>query len=510
MQRYDAIVVGSGATGGWAAKTLAEGNLRVLLLEAGGDVSPAELTGSVPAISASIGRQPVQSRLLGYYSFAPHLFVDDLDNPYTTPKGKPFTWIRGRQMGGRTLVWNGVALRFSDCELQPADGRSDPWPIRYADLKPYYDEVERFYGVYGSSEGLANLPDGLFQPPRPLTQGEMEFKSTVEYRWADRRVIPTRGIPDIRQRDASWPAYTSQGSALHAARQTENLTVRTDAVVSCIKRDSSSERATGVVFVDRTTRKSFEADGKVIVLCASTIESTRLLLNSGIGNSSGLLGCFLMDHVNTWIAGVVPRLCGQPLAGDVRGAIGALIPNFRNVTGRCPGSSRGYQIKVIVQRDLGVSSSSSSDCPFFLSACCEMLPRKENRVTIDPSGADAWGIPVARIDCEIGENERALARDAFEQMKEMAAAADFETTRQTALNELGLMVHEVGTARMGRDARTSVLNEFNRCWDVPNLYVTDGSCFVSSGWQNPTLTMIAVTVRACDHIVEQFRRGLFP
>lgn len=515
MEVHDAIVIGAGATGGWAAKKLTEGGLRVLVLEAGREVLPDELPTDTArsqssAVALNVERQHIQSQMGAYFNESTaHLFVDDVDNPYTFPDERPFFWIRGRQVGGRSLMWNGVTLRFSDCEFQAGqDGYGDNWPLSYRDLKPYYDEVEEFLGVYGSYENLPNVPDGRFREPKPMTRGERQFKAAVERNWPDRRVIPTRGIPTDPSISAQWPAFTAQGSTLAVALRTGRLGIRPHAVVSHIEMERRSDRAKGVAYIDTRTGQSQEALGKVIVLCASTIESTRLLLNSattehpaGLGNSSGVLGCFLMDHINAFITGIVPELAGQSLEGTLAGAVGGFIPNFRNVCEKNQDFYRGYQIKVIVQRDMG---RPSGDCPFLLSACGEMLPQKHNRVSINNERTDAWGVPIAHINCTIGDNERALATDALARMKEMAQAADFEVTYKTSLNRLGLMIHEVGTARMGNDPKTSVLNPFNRCWDVSNLFVTDGSCFVSSAWQNPTLTMMALTARACDHILEGF------
>jgi choline dehydrogenase-like flavoprotein len=503
--QYDAVVVGAGATGGWAAKQLTEAGLRVLLLEAGSDIPLSEFA-SAPAMPGLASRQHIQRTLRRSYSATTrNLFVDDVSNPYTTPPERPFFWIRGQQVGGRSLMWNGMTIRFSDYEFKPSrfDGYGPDWPIKYSDIAGYYDLVETFLRVHGSYENLPQAPDGRFITPIPFTEGEECVKQLVESRWSDRRVVAARGVRRIQPLGSGdeWPSFTAQGSTLEAARRTGRLTVRANALASRIELDPRGHRARRVIAIDKMAGGSeFAVETKFVILCASTIETTRLLLNSEIGNGS-VLGRFLMDHVNCYISGVAPALAGKPLQGGLAGSVGGFIPNFRHGDSRPRGFIRGYQVKIVVQRALGESRNfRMEECPFFFSACGEMLPREYNRVSVDARTQDAYGVPIPHIDCKMSANEERLAVDALEFMSEIADGGGFVVREEGPLNALGLMVHEVGTARMGADPETSVVNHLNQCWEVPNVFVTDGSCFVTSGWQNPTLTMMALTVRACDFI----------
>ncbi len=558
---YDAIVIGSGATGGWAAKELTEKGMTVLLLEAGRTLDPTrdfhEHTWPYELPYRHVvnqqwlfrERQPIQSKCYACNEYSHHFFVDDIENPYTTPEDKPFDWIRCRILGGRTNVWGRQAYRLSDYELKAArrDGYGEDWPISYADLEPYYDKVEAFIGVSGSLEGLTQLPDGKFLPPMKMTCAELQLKRAVERQWKDRRVIigraailtaplhgraPCHYCGHCDRGCSTWSYFSSPGSTLPAALKTRRLTIRTNAVVSHILVDTTTAKAKGVAFIDRLTGKAGEVFGRVIVLCASTIESTRILLNSatrqhpaGLGNSSGVLGCYLMDHIyGISISGVVRGLEKFSSDGDDGRANGIYIPKFRNITERHPRFLRGYGIQAAAQRGMippmiksipgfglplkEMIREAKGLVPFWMSAFGEMLPRRENRVTLNRDKKDAWGIPVAHIECAHSDNEREMARDMLESLKEMAVAAGFEIVRENSRPAPpGLAIHEVGTARMGDDPKTSVLNRWNQCWDVKNLFVTDGSCFVTSGCQNPTLTMMALTVRACDYLVEEYRRG---
>ena len=558
---YDAIVVGSGATGGWAAKELTERGFRVIVLEAGRKLDPeqdftehkwpyeVEYRGTFSARSIYRERQPIQGKCVSFSEYTRQFFVDDVDNPYTTAEGKGFDWIRGRQVGGRTIMWGRQTYRLSDYELKAAsrDGYGDDWPISYADIAPYYDKVEEFIGVSGSSENIPNLPDGKFLPAMKLTCGEQQLKRAVEKRWKDRRVMIGRAAILTRrhngraachycghcERGCTTSSYfSSPGSTLPAAAKTGRMTLRTNAVASHVIVDPGTGKAKGVACIDQTTKKAFEVFGKVIVLCASTIESTRLLLNSatrqhaaGLGNSSGVLGHYLVDHIyGISIGGLVPGVANYPYNYDDGRANGIYIPKFRNVAERYPKFIRGYGIQGAVQRGMVPANAKAipgfgseykrmirekgAPAPFWMSAFGEMLPRKENRVMINKEVKDAWGIPVAHMDCQHSDNEREMAKDALESLKEIATEAGFEIGYASPfLAAPGLCIHEVGTARMGADPKTSVLNKFNQSWDVKNLFVTDGAAFVSAGCQNPTLTMMALTVRACEYIVDQYKKG---
>jgi choline dehydrogenase-like flavoprotein len=494
-------------------------------------------------------RQPVQSKCYACNEYGHQFFVDDLDNPYTTADGKPFDWIRGRQVGGRTIMWGRQTYRLSDYELKAAsrDGYGEDWPISYADLAPYYDRVEEFIGVSGSAENLPQLPDGKFLPAMKLTCGEWALKRAVEGRWKDRRVMIGRAAILTRphngraachycghcDRGCTTSSYfSSPGSTLPAAAKTGRLTLRPNAVASHVIIDTNTGKAKGVAFIDQMSKRGYEVFGKVVVLCASTIESTRLLFNSatrqhpsGVGNSSGVLGHYLMDHMfGLTVGGLVPGVANYPYNYDDGRANGIYIPKFRNVGERHPKFIRGYGIQGGAQRGMLPTTIKSipgfgaeykkmvretnSPAPFWMGAWCEMLPDEKNRVTVNKDVKDAWGIPIAHIECAHGDNERAMARDAIDTLKEMAEEARFEVAYANPFPASpGLCIHEVGTARMGSDPKKSVLNKFNQSWDVKNLFVTDGACFVTVGCQNPTLTMMAITARACDYIVDQHKRG---
>jgi glucoside 3-dehydrogenase (cytochrome c) catalytic subunit len=555
------IVVGSGATGGWAAKVLTEKGLRVIVLEAGRNIDPAKdfrehtwpyelkYRGVLNQQTLFKSRQPVQSKCYACDEYANHFFVDDVDNPYTTAEGKPFDWIRGRQVGGRTIMWGRQSYRLSDFELKAAsrDGFGEDWPIEYKDLEPYYETVERFVGISGSEEKLPQLPDSVFLPPMAMTCGEKMLKSAVESRWKDRRVTigrvamltkPHMGRAACHycghcERGCTTASYfSSQPVTLAAAAKTGKLTLRSDAVASHIIVDVNTGKAKGVAFIDRVTKQAQEVFAKAVVVCASTIESTRLLFNSatrqhpnGLGNSSDVLGRYLMDHTySIGLGGLVPGAAKSPYAFDDGRNNGIYIPKFRNVNEKHPKFLRGYGIQATSQKGMqpthlraipGFGSEfkrlvrETPDAPpFWMGAFGEMLPRAENRVTVNRNVKDAWGIPVAHIDCQYSDNEREMAKDQLETMKEMVTAAGWQILwTNGSLSNPGLCIHETGTARMGTDQKKSVLNKFNQLWDAGNVFVTDGAAFVSQGCQNPTLTMMAITVRACDYLAEEMNRG---
>lgn len=557
---YDAIVVGSGATGGWAAKVLTEKGLNVLVLEAGRKLDeakdfrehtfPYELKyrGLVSG-SKFAPRQPVQSRCYAASEYGHHLFVDDIDNPYTTPENKPFWWIRGRHVGGRSITWGRQSYRMSDYDFKAAsrDGYGDDWPISYAELEPYYNLVEDFVGISGSYENLPQLPDSRFLPPMAMTCGEHLLKKSVESKWSDRKVIIGRAAiltkPHQGRAACHWCGhcdrgctthsyYSSPGSTLPAAAKTGRMTLKPNSVVREIIVDTNTGLAKGVRVVNQLTKRDSEEFAKVVVLCASTLESTRILMNSksrqhpnGFGNSSGALGHYLMDHMFQISAGgIVPMLKGSEYDFSDGRANGIYVPRFRNIKDKNPNFIRGYGMQGAVRQDYTFAHAKQTpgfgatfkqlvrenpnEIPFWLGAWCEMLPRKENRVTIDPNKVDAWGIPVLHIEATHGDNERAMAKDALETIREMINAAGFRTQFASSTPAPpGFCIHEVGTARMGSDPKTSVLNKWNQTWDAKNVFVTDGACYVSIGCQNPTLTMMAITARACDYIADEIKRG---
>ena len=552
---HDAIVVGSGITGGWAAKELTEKGLRTLVLEAGRDMVPERDYNEhvAPWEQHFRGRgdqkrmareQPIQKDCYACDEMGSKFFVNDLENPYTQATGTDFKFIRGRHVGGRSIMWGRQVYRWSDLDFEAnlKDGHGVDWPIRYADIAPWYSHVERFIGVTGMKEGLAQLPDGEFLPPMPFMPPEQKMRDTLAARYPGERTLTIGRAAVLTQAHNGRAAchycgpcergcisrsyFSSLNSTLPAARKTGRLTLRPDSVVESLTWDAKKRRVTGVRVIDAKTMLPVEYSAKVVFLCASTLESARLMLNSksadwptGLANTSGELGHNLMDHTMGGRAGGIMEGWDDCAPFGSR-PNGIYVPRFRNVTKAHPDFIRGYGMQGGAWR----SRVSGDDIPGFgadykqamraygpwqmgLGGWGECLPNHANHISLDPEIKDKWGVPAMRIDCNWGENDIKLVKDAAACAVEMLEAAGAKEIRvENTPTPMGLCIHEMGTARMGRDPKTSVLNGWNQAHDIPNLFVTDGACMTSSACQNPSITYMALTARAVDHAVSLFKR----
>ncbi|MBI3210420.1 MAG: GMC family oxidoreductase [Candidatus Solibacter usitatus] len=540
QQTFDAIVVGSGATGGWAAKKLTESGMRVALLEAGANITRSEfnehaMPWQMPYLGMSpkvMEDRPMQGRCYACTEYNYKWFVNDRENPYI--QEKPFNWIRMRVLGGRSLSWGRQSYRMGDIDFKAAsrDGYGDDWPISYKDLIPYYEEVERYVGISGRPEGLDQLPDSIFLPPMDMTCGEEKLRAAVKQKMGrtvtiGRTAILTKAHNGRQACHYCGPCergcgtnsyFSSPFTTVADAMKTGRLSLVTDAVASHVVMKDG--KAAGIAYIDRLSRQPREANAKIVLLCASTLESTRLLMNSGICGDNNALGRHVMDHIyQGGASGMMPVIEGKPWAGMPRRPNGIYIPRFRNIKEKeTNGFIRGYGYQG------GSSPNFNFGAPGFgakykdavrngfwsigITLWGECLARKENRVELERNRVDAWGIPVLKINAEYGDNEKKLWHDGREQASEMLKAAGATEVNLTGQYSIpGFCIHEVGTARMGNDRKTSVVNKYCQAHEVPNLFVTDGACWVSSGCQNPTLTMMAITVRACDYIVREYANG---
>jgi choline dehydrogenase-like flavoprotein len=555
--QFDAIVIGSGITGGWAAKELTEKGLKVLMIERGRHIehgrdyttetkAPWDLPYRGFGDASVIQRDyQVQSQGRSFDEWTQQHFVNDRENPYATDGATPFTWIRGYQLGGKSLIWGRQSYRWSDLDFSAnqRDGHGIDWPLRYRDLAPWYDHVESFIGVSGSKEGLAQLPDGQFQPPMALNVVERDAKRRIEAELPDRKLIigrvanltqPKQGrapcqYRNICARGCSYGAYFStQSSTLPAARATGNLTLITDQIVERIDYDPASRRATGVRALDTRSGQGATYSAKLVFLCAGAFNSVGVLMRStseafpnGLGNSSDVLGRYIMDHANTLAAmGSVPGFEAHTSFGNR--PTGIIVPRFRNVTQADPRFLRGYSYQGgAFQRGwprgeqgagLGTQFKQNLRAPgpwqFALVAFAECLPRADNRITLHPTARDAGGLPQLRIQMSFGTNEKALLEDAAREAKKMIAIMGGTTTLSFSQpGTPGTSIHEMGGARMGHDPASSVVNGHNQAHRVRNLFVTDGSSMSSSACQNPSLTYMALTARAVDYAVLNLQNG---
>lgn len=544
---YDAMVVGSGPSGSFAAKELTAQGLRVVLLEAGPPVGPADFIPRkgkssdiklLERAAASLSGQSVQARAVFYNSALRRLFVDDRKNPYTTPRDAPYLWIRGRQVGGRSHTFGRALLRWNDDDfkLRSKTGRGVDWPISYEEIVPYYEEVERTLGLYGQVDGVPTLPDSIYAHEAKLSPAETRFKLEVENKWPDRKVVSWRYIA---------PEPTRVFTPLRQAKESGNLEIRHNTVARRITVDERTGRATGAEVVDSLTCDITTVRAASVVLCASPIESIRLLLNSstpkggqGLANSSGVLGRYFMDQLPCIAVGTFPHTKGwspmletappDPFYGPTGGVF---IPRFVGKEGAAEGSDFAFQ-GGIGRAPVGPNA----DARLLFFGFGLMMPDASNRVTLDPRRKDAWGIPVPHIRCKINDPDTLTLKQQVRTLMETIEGAGgvlnligsplgriekgagaypdadmfsrfmFRTNFKRSMI-MGAAIHECGGARMGNDPSTSVLNNLNQSWDVPNLFVTDASSFAGSGVTGTTLTIMALTVRACRHLAEELRRG---
>jgi choline dehydrogenase-like flavoprotein len=554
---YDAIVVGTGISGGWAAKELTEKGLKTLVLERGRDVrhvidyptmtkEPWQLPHANKLPAEEIKFYPVQSRTNWVTQANKHWWVKDDEHPYT--EIKPFDWIRGYHTGGRSIMWGKQTYRLSDLDFEAnaKDGVGVDWPIRYKDLASWYDHVETFIGVSGRSEGLPQLPDGKFLPPMDLNCVEEFFKEKMAEKF--NRVItigrvahltaalphdPSRGICQSRNmcdRGCPYGAYfSSNASTLPAAAKTGNMIFRPNSVVHSIIYDEKKGKAVGVRVLDPESKQEVEFFAKIIFLNASTLGSTHILLNStssrfpnGLGNGSDQLGRNLMDH--QYRAGADAKVEGFDDKYYIgRRPNGIYIPRFRNVgTDKRTDYIRGFGYQGAASRSewsRGVSEmafgaelkealTTPGSWSIGVTGFGECLPNPQNRVTLNNDKRDINGMPTLNIDATWGDNEKAMRKDMKESAAEMLEAAGFKNVNMfDNPNNMGLGIHEMGTARMGKDPKTSVLNKWNQVHEAPNVFVTDGAAMTSSGCQNPSLTYMALTARAADYAVKELKKG---
>ena len=550
---YDAIVIGSGISGGWAAKELCEKGLKTLVLERGpivehvvdyktmnDDPWDLELREALTPEERQKHYKGIRSGFIG--KTTEHFFANDAENPYT--EVKPFLWIRGHQMGGRSLLWGKQTYRWSDLDFEAnaRDGHGVDWPIRYRDIEPWYTYVEKFAGISGEPLGLPQLPDSHFLPPMELNCVEKHVKNRIENEFPGRHMIigrvahltePLNGRGKCQYRNrcsrgCPYGAYFSSNAVtLPAAQATGNLTIRPYSIVQSILYDEDKGLASGVRIIDAETGEAADYRARIVFCNASALSTTQILLNSksnrfpeGMGNDSGELGHNLMDH--TYRVGATARVPGfEDKYYSGRRPNGIYIPRYVNVDKDSESQDfvRGFGFQgggfrggnPANSNDFGAGFKDEILKPgpweFFITGFAECLPYHENKVSLDTENTDKWGQPTLAIDCEFKENEKALNRQIRKDAVEMLEKAGLDNVMGfDKEHEPGYGIHEMGTARMGRDPKTSVLNGTNQVHAVKNVFVTDGACMTSSSCVNPSLTYMALTARAADHAVSELNK----
>jgi choline dehydrogenase-like flavoprotein len=552
---YDAIVIGSGISGGWAAKELTEKGLKVLMLERGRQIEhvkdyinatkdPWEFPHRSGRTQQMIHDYPVLKRDYPLNETNLDFWASDKDCPYT--EIKRFDWFRGYQVGGRSLLWGRQSYRWSDFDFEAnaKDGIAVDWPVRYADIASWYSHAEKFAGISGSRENLPQLPDGEFMPAMEMTCVEKDVAARIKKHYNNARTmiigrtanitVPHEGRTNCQFRNKCWLGcpfggyFSTQSATLPAAKKTGNLTLRPFSIVTKILYDKDKKKATGVEVLDAETNKTYTYNSKIVFLNASTLNSAWILMNSatdiwpnGLGSSSGQLGKNLMDHhLGVGASGSVEGYEDKYYYG--RRPNGIYIPRYRNLFGdkrdylrgfgyQGGGSRQGWG-REIAELSIGAELKDALSEPggwtMGIMGFGEILPNEKNKVTLDKNKKDKWGLNVLAIDCELQENELKMRKDMMNDAAEM-----LENTGVKNINTydnditMGRGIHEMGTARMGKDPKTSVLNKWNQVWDAPNVFVTDGSFMTSASCVNPSLTYMAFTARAADYAVSELKKG---
>ena len=556
-RKFDAIVIGSGMSGGWAAKEFCEKGLKTLVLERGRDVkhnvdypttykNPWELDHRNQLTANMVAENPVISKCYAFREDAQHFFVKDKEHPYN--QEKPFDWIRGYQVGGKSLMWARQTQRWSDYDFEgPArDGFAVDWPIRYKDIDPWYSYVERFAGISGNRDGLAILPDGEFLPPIELNKVENYFKDFVSENYKDRHVIYGRCAHitepkaihtqqgraqcqnrHLCQRGCPYGGYfSSNSSTLPWAAKTGNLTLRPHSVVHSIIYDDKLGKATGVKVIDANTKEEIDYFAEVIFVNAGALNTNLILLNSkssrfenGLGNENDLIGKYVAFHnYRARISAITENFNGFTTKGGR--PTSAYIPRFRNVEKQETDFLRGYAAGFAAGRSEKRAESFGKNLkdqlfspklgPWYVGSHMmgETIPKASNYVNLHESKKDDWGIPLLNISIDYDDNDEKMIRDFIEQMTEMYIKAGFTDIKSHDGKQApGLDIHEMGGVRMGHDPKTSSLNKWNQLHSCKNVFVTDGACMTSTATQNPSLTYMALTARAADYAVKEMKKG---
>jgi len=550
---YDAIVVGSGISGGWAAKELTEKGLKVLMLERGENIehitgyktatkAPWEFPHHDSVIQAKIKDYPVLYKAGGLNESNIDYWVNETENPYT--EIQPYNWRRGYHVGGRSLMWGRQSYRWSDYDFEAnaKEGIAIDWPVRYKEIAQWYDHAEKFAGISGSLEGLAQLPDGQFQPPMEMNCVEKDVAARIKKQYAGKRAmiigrtanitVPLHGRTNCQYRNKCILGcpfggyFSTQSSTLPAAMATKNLTVRPWSIVTRVLYNKDTKKATGVEVLDAENNKTYTYNAKIIFLNASTFNSAWILMHSatdiwpdGLGSSSGELGYNIMDHhVGGGATGIMEGYEDKYTFG--RRANGIYIPRYRNIFGDKRDYLRGFGYQgsagrenwsreipeISIGAELKNTLTEPGNWAMSIVSFGEVLPYRENRISINKQVKDKWGLNTLNVDAGLKENERKMEIDMEADAREMLEKSGLKNITSYEKRKHMGAIHEMGSARMGHDPKTSVLNKWNQVWDAPNVFITDGSFMVSSSCVNPSLTYMAFTARAADHAVSELKK----